>query len=213
MTAPTPPPPDSDHPQQYVPVDQGPKYGVVPVGPPPGPPLDWRDELRDGALSALALAALGLVLGLLWFWLAPRVPLISDGSAVLLRNPEGEEAIGAEGTFVLLSLGLGALAGAGVFFFRRQGGIGLVVGIALGAFLGALIAWRIGVWLGPTSDLAAHAREVGEGEPFDGPLQLDAKGTLCAYPFAALAVHLLVTAIFGERDPEPPALPPTPAGW
>ncbi|MCT2594321.1 ABC transporter permease [Streptomyces sp. N2-109] len=166
-----------------------------------------RTELRDAAAAALALTLLGVVLGLLWLWLAPRVPMISDGRAVYLLNAEGEEAIGAEGTFVLLSLAAGALAGVVAFLFRRRGGVGLVIGLAAGAFVGALLAWRLGVWLGPASDLAAHAREVGKGKEFDGPLKLDAKGTLLAYPFAALLVHLLATAIFGEADPEPPAEP------
>lgn len=198
------------------PVPYGPKYGGGAVGPPPLYTVEPQEELRDAALAVLVLTVLGAVLGLLWLWLAPRVPLISNGSAVFLQNPEGEEAIGAEGTFVLLSLALGALAGAGVFWLRRRGGVGLVVGIALGGFLGALLAWRFGVWFGPTGDLVAHAREAGKGEVFDAPLKLEAKGVLCVFPFAALLVHLLVMAIFGESDPEPPpqpVLPPPPAGW
>lgn len=146
---------------------------------------------------------LGVVLGLLWVWLAPRVPLLSDGQAVYLQRPEGEEAIGSDGTFVLLGLALGALAGVAVFLFRRSGGVAVVVGTALGGLVGALIAWRVGVWLGPTNDLAAHARAVGKGTVFDGPLELKAKGALLAYPFGALLAHLACTAAFGERDAEP----------
>ncbi|OEU97104.1 hypothetical protein AN216_17635 [Streptomyces oceani] len=168
-----------------------------------------RREAREAALAALAVTALGVLLGLLWLWLAPRVPLVTNGEAVYLKNPEGEEAIGAEGTFVLLSLAVGAVAGAVLFLCRRQGGVGLVVGLTVGGLLASVVAWRLGVWLGPTADLAAHAKEVGAGNTFDGPLKLQAKGVLLAFPFAALAVHLLCTAIFGERDPEPPPA----SGW
>lgn len=145
----------------------------------------------------------GIVLGLLWLWLAPKVPLISDSTAVFLSDSEGEEAIGADGTFVLLALAFGALSAALLFWFQRRGGIALVVGLALGGLLGSLLAWRLGVWLGPTQDVVAHARAVGKGVVFDAPLQLRAKGALLAWPLGAMAVHLGLTALFGPRDPEP----------
>lgn len=171
--------------------------------------LPVRQEAREALLVTLAGLVLGVVLGLLWLWLAPRIPLYTDGKAVFLKHPEGEEAVGADGTFVLLGLAVGAVFATAVFLARRRGGIGLVVGLAAGGVLGSLLAWRLGVWLGPTSDLVAHARAVGKGHGFDGPLELRAKGALLAWPFAALLVHLGLTALFGRRDPQPDAtLPP-----
>lgn len=222
MTAPTPSSPDSENPQQqhdpwayHPPEGKGTYDGPGAAGgSAPGTGLPVGQEVRDGVLVALGVAIAGVVLGLLWLWLAPRVPMVTNGEAVYLKHPEGEEAVGADGTFLLLGLGLGALAGAVVFLLRRQGGIGLVVGLALGAVLAALIGWKVGVWLGPTSDLAGHAKAVGAGKTFEGPLKLEAKGALLAFPFAALAVHLAFTAAFGKRDPEPPfpAAPASPAG-
>ncbi|GHF31624.1 hypothetical protein [Streptomyces morookaense] len=178
---------------------------AVPEGPQPAPAPahDLRTEVRQSAVILAAVTVSGLLLGLLWLWLAPRVPLISDGKAVYLRNSEGEQAIGADGVFAFLGLGFGAVGAALVFWFRRSGGIAVVLGLAVGSLLASLIGWRLGVWLGPTSDVAAHARAVGKGVVFDGPLKLGAKGTLLAWPLAAMAVHLGLTALFGPRDPEP----------
>ncbi|WP_326697032.1 ABC transporter permease [Streptomyces sp. NBC_01754] len=163
-----------------------------------------RAELVQGAVTALLLTVVGIGLGLLWLWLAPRVPLVSDDTAVYLKDSEGEEAIGADGTFVLLALGFGLLSAAAVFLLRRRGGIPLVVGLALGGLLGSLVAWRVGTWLGPTSDVVAHAKEVGKGVVFDAPLELRAVGAaILAWPIAAMIVHLLLTWVFGPRDPEP----------
>ncbi|AYA21387.1 DUF2567 domain-containing protein [Streptomyces alfalfae] len=162
-----------------------------------------KTEVRQAAVIAAVVAVSGVLLGLAWMWLAPRVPLVSDGEAVYLKDTEGEQAIGVEGTFTLLALGFGVLSGVVVFLLRRQGGIPLVAGLALGGLLGALLAWRAGVWLGPETDVVAHARAVGKGVVFDAPLELKAKGTLLAWPVAALAVHLGLTALFGPRDPEP----------
>lgn len=222
VTAPTPSSPDSENSQQqhdpwayHPPEGKGAYDGPGAAdGSAPRTGLPVGQEARDGVLVALGVAVVGVALGLLWLWLAPRVPMITDGKAVYLKHPEGEEAVGADGTFVLLGLGLGALAGTAVFWLRRKGGVGLVVGLALGGVLAAVIGWKLGAWLGPTTDLAGHAKAVGAGKTFEGPLKLEAKGALLAFPFAALAVHLAFTAVFGKRDPEPPPpFPASPAGW
>lgn len=161
-------------------------------------------EVRRAAVVTGLLTVAGVALGLLWLWLAPRVPLVSDDTAVFLKNSESEEAIGADGTFVLLALAFGLVSAAAVFLFRRSGGIALVVSLALGGLLGSLLAWGIGTWFGPTSDVVAHAKEVGKGVTFDAPLELHAVGAgMLAWPVAAMAVHLGLTALFGPRDPEP----------
>ena len=78
-----------------------------------------------------------------------------------------------------------------------------MVALALGGLLGSLLAWGIGEWFGPTDDVVAHARAVGEGVTFDAPLELKATGAVLAWPVAAMVVHLALTALFGPRDPEP----------
>ncbi|MDB1088649.1 ABC transporter permease [Streptomyces sp. ACA25] len=168
-------------------------------------------ELRAGAVLVLPVAALtGLLLGLLWPWLAPRVPLVSDGEAVYLENSESQEAIAADGTFLLLGLAVGAIAGVLVFLLRRRGGVPVVLGLALGALLGALAAWRLGVWLDFPQDVAEQARSVGEGVVFDAPLELSAKVALLGLPFGAVAGYLACTALWGPRDPEAPPAPVLP---
>ncbi|MEW2291617.1 hypothetical protein ABZ719_02760 [Streptomyces sp. NPDC006743] len=166
-----------------------------------------RRELREAAVVTVAVALGGVLLGLLWLWLAPRVPLVGNVTGnswvVYLKDTEGEQAIGVDGTFTLLAVGFGVLSAAVVFLLRRRGGVPLVVALCVGALLGSLLAWRLGVWLGPQQDVVAHARSVGEGRTFSAPLRLGAKGALLAWPLAALVVHLAVTALFGPRDPDP----------
>jgi hypothetical protein len=162
-----------------------------------------KTELRQAAVITVAVAVGGVLLGLLWLWLAPRVPLVADDSAVYLKDTEGEQAIAVDGTFTLLALAFGAVSGLVVFAVRRRGGVPLVVGLALGGLLGSVLAWRLGVWLGPAQDVVAHAKAVGKGITFEAPLKLNAKGALLAWPVAAMAVHLGLTALFGPRDPEP----------
>ncbi|MGW4030924.1 ABC transporter permease [Streptomyces sp. NPDC004838] len=181
--------------------DAGDLYGAGAPGDPGRSGL--RADLRDGAIVLVAMAVLGVALGLLWLWLAPRVPLVSDGKAVFLQDTEGEESIGADGTFALLGLAFGVVTAAAVFWFRRSGGIVLVAALALGGLLGSVLAWRVGLWFGPTNDVVAHAKAVGEGVTFDAPLKIKAYGVLLAWSLAAMAAHLSLTALFGPRDPQP----------
>ncbi|MEU9729914.1 AAA family ATPase [Streptomyces sp. NPDC048002] len=215
MTAPlTPPPPPRDQSAntawQQPPVPGGglgphPSHWPAPAYGDDGPGM--RTELREAAVVAVAVAAAGLLLGVLWSWLAPRVPLVGDvvdgGWVVYIKDTEGEQAIGVEGTFTLLALAFGAVSALVVFLVRRRGGVPLVVALAVGGFLGSLLAWRVGVWLGPSQDVIARAQEVGKGVTFSAPLELNAEGTWLVWSIVALVVHLGLTGLFGPRDPDP----------
>ncbi|MET9257939.1 AAA family ATPase [Streptomyces sp. NPDC048182] len=211
MTAPlTPPPPPNDR-----------SYHGGPVPPPVGAHAvgygarhhgaegdrGLLGELLRAGLTLVAVALCGALLGVLWWQLAPTVPLVGDVVSgkwiVYLQDSEGEQAIGVDGTFTLLALAFGALSGAVVFLLRRRGGVPLVVALGAGGLLASLLAWWLGTHLGPTSDVIAHARAVGKGVTFSAPLKLGAKGALLAWPLAALVVHLALTGLFGPRDPDP----------
>ncbi|MFJ5777282.1 AAA family ATPase [Streptomyces sp. NPDC093094] len=214
MTAPlTPPPPpheQSAHSQSPSPYTAWPSpsggtgsadaYGYGKDGP------GMKTELREAAVVVVATAVCGVLLGLLWNWLAPQIPLIGDAAdgrwVVYVKDTEGEQAIGVDGTFTLLALAFGAVTALAVFLWRRRGGVPLVVALGVGGLLGSLVAWRLGVWLGPADDVLAHAKEVGKGVTFSAPLKLNAKGALLAWSLGALLVHLGLTALFGPRDPE-----------
>ncbi|WP_062211504.1 ABC transporter permease [Streptomyces sp. NBRC 109706] len=189
---------------------------AAPPGPAGGP--DWGREIREGLLVAAPVALLtGVLLGALWAWRAPKIPLVLRGQDVLLANSEGQQAIAADGVFLLLALGVGAVAGLVTFLLRRRGGVAVVLGLAVGAGIGAWLAWQLGMWLGPTDDIAGRVAELEQNEIFDAPLDLGARSVLFGLPFGALLVHLLCVAGFGPRDPAPrPAQAPprwdTPAG-
>ncbi|MET7613231.1 AAA family ATPase [Streptomyces seoulensis] len=206
MTAPlTPPPPPHD---DFAHQHGGGPSGGTPVADPygqDGPGM--KTEVREAVVVGVAVALSGVLLGLLWWWLAPHVPLVGETTdrswVVYLKDTEGEQAAGVDGTFTLLGLAFGLVSAVVVFLLRRRGGVPLVVGLGVGGLLASLLAWRLGVWLGPTSDVIAHAKAVGAGVTFPAPLRLGAKGALLAWPLGALLVHLGLTALFGPRDPDP----------
>lgn len=174
-----------------------------------------RTELIEAAVVTLVSAVAGVLLGVLWWWLAPQVPLVGEVVDktwnVYIKDTEGEQAIGVDGTFILLGLAFGAVSAVAAFLVRRRGGVPMVVALAAGGLLASWLAWKLGVRLGPEHDVIAHAKAVGRGVTFPAPLKLGARGALLAWPLAALLVHLGLTALFAPRDPEQPGLhPPAP---
>jgi hypothetical protein len=157
-------------------------------------------EAHRALLVGVLTAVAGVALGLLWLWLSPRVPLVSDGQAVFLKDTEGEEAIGSDGTFVLIALVLGALSAAVVFWRLRRGSVPVVLALAAGGALASVIGWRIGVWLGPSQDIVQHAKDVGPKVVFDAPLELRAKSAIVVWPAAAMLIYTVLVYVFGERD-------------
>ncbi|MFD3515104.1 ABC transporter permease [Streptomyces sp. NPDC058657] len=205
MTAPlTPPHQPSPHDPWQTPAAAGATYDVTSSGDgtdPAEPGLPT--EIRRAVVVMVVMAVAGLLLGLLWAWLAPKVPLVSTDKAVFLQDTEGEAAAGADGTFVLLSVAFGVLSAVTVFWLYRRGGIPLVIALLVGGLMGAWLGWLTGEWFGPSADVVARAKTVGVGEAFEAPLKLGAKGVLLAWPFVAVLVHLGLTAMWGVRDPEP----------
>ncbi|MGW8061154.1 AAA family ATPase [Streptomyces ziwulingensis] len=220
MTAPlTPPPPPNDR-SSYQGGPVPPPVGAHAVGTASGAAYDPHGEqdgpgtpaeVRQAVVTAVVIALFGALLGVLWWKLAPTVPLVGDVTGdtwvVYLKESEGEQAAGVDGAFTLLALAFGALSAVVVFLLRRRGGVPLVVALGVGGLLGSLLAWRVGVWLGPAQDVIAHAKDVGKGVTFSAPLKLGAKGALLAWSVSALVVHLGLTGLFGPRDPEPDPWP------
>jgi len=160
-----------------------------------------RTELLIGAALLAGSALLGLLMGLIWHWVAPRVPLYADSSDIYLLNPEGEQSIAADMYFAIIGLGCGLVTG-GLAYWRsraREGGLGVTLGLALGGLLGGYIAWKLGVALGPSGNIVATAKSVPLGHTFYGPLALTAKAVLLAWPAAALLALVALTGMFTPK--------------
>ena len=194
--------------------NSGPASGPDPELPEPPPPrrprrYDLRTELLIGASLVAGSAVLGLLMGLLWHLVAPKVPLYADTSAIYLLDPEGEQAISSDMYFAMIGAGFGLLVGALAYWRSRarEGGLTVVVGLVLGGLLGGWIAMKLGVALGPSSNIVATAKAVPLGRTFYAPLTLTAKGMLLAWPAAALIALTVLTSLF---TPKPT---PSPVEW
>jgi hypothetical protein len=133
-------------------------------------------DLWSGVHAALATAALGLPVGALWGWLAPREDVrLAPGGAVSFVNAGGDLFVGADLLYALLAVVVGLAAGTVAHQVATDRGWPVVAGLAVGGVLAALLAVRLGEWIGT----ASLVFEQGQLLPADGrPLPPDASGVL-----------------------------------
>ena len=123
----------------------------APSGSPDGARGSRRGPDLGRSLAAPALiVAAGLAWGLLWWRLAPTATTVVQDGGVYLRGHE-ELMAAQDGWFVVLGAITGAvLSTVWPMVSRRRPIAGLLAGLA-GCVAAGLLAWALGVWLGPSS--------------------------------------------------------------
>ena len=188
---------------------------VPPDGAPTGQPLParrawsaWseiRRDLRPAAVVVAVLAVAGFAVGLLWWWLAPRADFrITSSGPTVIGNPSEELLASDDVIFALLMAGAGLLAGLLAWFLlRRRRGVGVLLGVALGSAVTAVIAWQLGELLGPAPSKAEISRV---GTTVTTGLGLNSLAALAVGPFFAVLAYLVASLFvrgddLGRRDP------------
>jgi hypothetical protein len=178
-----------------------------------------RPTARSSVIWSVALlagsAALGLLGGLIWGEVAPRVLLaeVSAGSAEIV-NTETRAFFGADAWFSAIAVIAGLLSG--LLGYRlavapRDGAARASVALAL--ILGAVAGGFTMMWAGGQVGLSAFNQELGSspaGTLFSASLALGAKSALALWPL--LTALVLLIAEWGTRPsphtPVPEAPPP-----
>lgn len=146
-------------------------------------------------------------MGILWRLIAPLGVVEVRADGLYRAGGEGDEAsIAASGWFLLLGLAVGIVVAALVYLRWRPLDFSMLLGLALGGLLGSVIAWRLGVLLGPDS-LDTTARGLKVGSRIDGPLTLPLLGALVAWPLASVIATFGLVAGTSDDAPEPDPAP------
>lgn len=149
----------------------------------------WRTGVRSAAGTILAQAAAGIVVGIVWAMLAPRVFGIKTADGVDLVNPETKAYVGQDAYFLIVTAVVGLVCGITVWWLVRRRDAASAIALALGGLAGAYIAWRVGRAMGPTG-LQDWARTASLGATRALPVDLRATAVLVAWPLLAVLAHL-----------------------
>lgn len=147
---------------------------------------------------------LGAPAGLLWSAVAPRIRVTFGANGPQADGLESTKAfIGADGTYLLVMLGMGVLCGVLAWLFARRSGPWTVVGLTVGGLIAALVAARVGVLPGSQDTLVALQQGRTGHPPVDlylGALKgrmphLRAAWAAVAWPVGALVAFLVAASI------------------
>lgn len=167
-------------------------------------------RVTSTARAALWAVPAGALTGVVWWLVSPLARYEKETGGVIGVGRESETAIAADGWFAVTAVVVGVLAGLAVAFLARGDRLVALVGLTLAGLLGSLVAWRVGVALGPAS-IDTQAAGLQAGTRFDGPLRLSALGVLLVWPTASVIVFFAAVAGLdtasrtGEQAAPPPA--------
>lgn len=156
--------------------------------------------VRSAVLTVLALALGGALSAILWSQLAdPPLAQVAEGQ-VFTAGGELARQFGMDVTFAWTSavpaLPIGALAGG---LWHRHGWV-QAVAVAVGGIAAGVVAWRLGLMLGP-GELTDRLGTASVGDRLPNALELDSLGLVLSAAVAALAGFVLAVAYFGCSDP------------
>lgn len=156
---------------------------------PSASPVLTRDSLRRAALIVGALLVVAVPVGVLWWALTPDMRLVVVSGVAYPAEPDGSSAVAADRIFCALTLAAGLLTGLAAGLRPRWRDPVTVVALVAGGALAAILAWRLGVQLGPAS-VTNRARDAADNTHLTGPLRVRATAVLLAWPIAALVTFL-----------------------
>lgn len=161
-----------------------------------GRPPSTRRVIVETTLVCLAVGLLG---GVLWRALAPQFSVEVIAGQLQPAGPVGESRFGADAWFAAMGIVAGALIALAMFTRHRHRPVETIAALALAGLVGSVVAWRVGLLLGP-EPVPAELEEVADGTSFEFPLALGATGVLLAWPIASLVCVLAMT-LLGDHRP------------
>jgi hypothetical protein len=136
-------------------------------------------------------AVAGVALGVMWWKLAPRVPVVVRPDVVFPAAYQPDGYIGADVAFAVLALVAGLVVTIGLVTMRREHLLSVLVAGLLAGSLGSVLMWFVGTRLGSV-DIEGLSATIEDKVVVDAPLNLTMPGILMLW---AVAAALVVTVV------------------
>ena len=156
--------------------------------------------MRRVALWSVGMLVLGVVGGLVWLWLAEPAEWEVTAQGIILTEEAAQGQFRVIVTFVTIGAVVCSCWGVVAGHALRDVGWVLVPVFAGVAGLASVIAWQVGVALGPV-----HPRDVTDpslGDRLPAPLEIDTVAPFLVWPMFALAGLWLAALLDRRGDAE-----------
>lgn len=167
------------------------------AAPTPPPATRWIEvgDLRFGVVVVLALAVLGAVLGVIWYWWSPAGPLGFVVAPHAIQPDEVETYAATDGRFAVIAAAAGLASGAVLWLWRSSRGPATAAALAVGGLAGAAC-----------TDLVGRALDHGTTQGAVGtvirnlPLRVHSDALLLVEPMIALLLYSVLAAFASADD-------------
>jgi hypothetical protein len=146
-----------------------------------------RDVLSACASGLVVGVLVGAALGVLWWRLAPRVPLVVRPGDAFPQGYQPDGYIAADVTFAILGLVAGIAVAIGLATIRRHHLVWTLFAGLLAGAVGSAAMWFVGRRLGSV-DIEGLIATTTQDVVVDGPLQVSMPAVLLVWPIATAFV-------------------------
>lgn len=129
----------------------------------------------------------GAALGVVWWALAPRVPLVVRPGTSFPQGYQPEGFLAADAAFGLLAVIAGVAIGIGLANMRREHLFSVLVAALLSSAVGTAAMWFVGTHLGSV-DIDGLVATTTEEVVVDAPLQVSMYGMFVLWGLASAVV-------------------------
>jgi hypothetical protein len=151
---------------------------------------------RTGSVIGAAVVVgvlFGAALGVLWWRLAPRVPLTLRPEGDVWAGYQPEEYIGADVAFGALAFIAGVAVTLGFIRVRRHQMGMVLIGTLLAGVIGTAVMWFVGTRLGSV-DIEGLAATTDADLVVDAPLEVTLPGVYLIWPIVSSLIITVLSA-------------------
>lgn len=153
---------------------------------------------RQTLLVLGSAVLLGVLSGLLWWQLAEPSQWEVRDFGIVMTEEGSRGQFGVIATFVLVGAIASLVWGFAVCLVGRRSGWELVVSVMIGSVVAAVVAWQVGIWVGPPAPGSVPGLSVGDTVP--DQLGVDTLAPFLVWPFAAMIGMLPASVAMRGHD-------------
>lgn len=169
-----------------------------------------RKFLREVFSLSLLAVGLGVVGGIVWGLVAPRAQITGVDAERVSTDPMSSAPIGADMTFMIIAVVCSFLLTLVALKIGFKNLLASWFAVLIGSFLGTLVLYLIGIWVGNMN--VVDPVELAVGQTTDSALTIRATGVMFVWPLVAMALVAIVSWWRSRRALAALKLIPVPPG-